>query len=92
MRVFSPVGERNGILYKDQLAPRFADLKGKIIGFLDNRAGKAYFERIEELLKDRSKVSQIKRWVKPEQTSPASLDLINEVACGCDVAVVGTGV
>ncbi len=92
MKIFSPVGERKSVLYKDQLAPRQADLKGKTIGFLDNRAGKVYFERIEELFKDRAKVGRIKRWVKPEQTSPASADLIDEVAHGCDAVVVGVGV
>jgi hypothetical protein len=92
MKVFSPIGERNQGVFKDHLAPRPSDLKGKIVGILDNRAGKAYFDRIQELLKAKCQVAKVMRWVKPEQVKPASNEMIAEVARVCNVVIAGTGV
>ena len=92
MRVLNPVGERKKTGIQNRLAPRPSDLQGKIVGILDNRAGQAYFERIEELLKAKCNVAKVMRWVKPEQVAPAAAEMIAEVARECDVVVAGTGV
>jgi hypothetical protein len=91
MKVLIPVGE-NKVLLKNQLAPRLADLKGKVVGILDNRAGKAYFDRIEELLKEKCGVKQVIHLIKPEQTRPAPKTQIDELVKACVAVIAGTGV
>ncbi len=90
MKVLNPVGERKDV--GGVLAPRPRSLEGHVVGFVDNRAGKVYFERIAELLEANCGVAQIRRWVKDEQVAPAPEGMIAEVAGACTVAIVGTGV
>lgn len=91
MRVLSPVGETKQVEMKDELAPRLATLSGKIVGLVDDGAGKAYFQRIEELLKDKVKPAQIIRKVKPHLSRPSPAELLDEVAKACDAVIVGLG-
>ena len=91
MKVLIPIGEKKFLL-KNELAPRLQGLKGKVIGIVDNRAGKAYFDRIEELLKQKGEVKQVIHLIKPEQTRPAPKTLIEDIVKACDAVIAGTGV
>lgn len=64
---------------------------GKIIGLVDDGAGKAYFQRIEELLEERVKPAQIIRKVKPILSRPASAEILYEVAKVCNAVIAGLG-
>lgn len=91
MRVLSPIGEKKLTGAKGELAPRLDTLSGKIIGFVDDGAGKAYFQRIEELLEEKVKPAQIIRKVKPILSRPASAEMLDEVAKVCNAVIAGLG-
>ncbi len=92
MKILNPVGDVRYIERRDKLAPRLSDLAGKVIGFVDDGAGKSYFQRIEELLTERAKVAQIIRKVKPLLSAPSPRELVDEVASACDAVIVGVGI
>jgi hypothetical protein len=92
MKVLSPVSESSFSNQKNDLTPRPKDLKGKTVGFICNQAGKIYFERIEELLREQCHVKDVILWIKKDQLTPAPPDTIDAVAKTCDVVVSGTGV
>jgi len=92
MKVLSPVGEKKRIDVERELAPRLATLSGKVIGLIDDGAGKAYFQRIEELLKEKVKPAQVIRKVKPHLSQPSSTELLDEVVKACKAVIVGVGI
>ena len=92
MKVLSPVGERKRIDVEGKLAPRLAALSNKVVGLIDDGAGKAYFQRIEELLKEKVKPAQIIRKVKPHLSQPSPAELLDEVVKACHAVIVGVGI
>lgn len=92
MKVLNPVGETKYRELKDKLAPRPSTLEGKVIGFVDDGAGQAYFDRIAELLHDICRPARIVKRVKPLLSAPSPQSLLEEIREKCDVVVVGTGV
>ena len=92
MKVLNPVGETRYQEAKDRLAPRPSTLEGKVVGFLDDGAGQAYFDRLAELLHDICRPAAIVKRVKPLLSAPSPRSLLEEMAQKCDVVVVGTGV
>lgn len=91
--ILSPAGERKQAETSIELAPRPAELAGKVVGILDNGKGAYYFKRVEELLNERCKPAQIVRKLKPHKYlySPAPKEFIEEMAKTCDVVLVGVG-
>ena len=61
MKVFNPIGDIRYVEKRDKLAPRLSELTGKVIGFVSNGAGTAYFQRIEELLAERANQPRLLR-------------------------------
>lgn len=92
MKVLSPVGEKKHIDVGRELAPRLATLSGKVVGLIDDGVGKAYFQRIEELLKEKVKPAQIIRKVKPHLSQPSPTELLDEVVKACKAVIVGVGI
>lgn len=92
MKVLSPVGEKQRTEARDELAPRLATLSGKVVGIVDDGAGKAYFQRIEELLKEKVKPAQIIRKVRPHLSQPSPAELLDEIAQVSDAVIVGVGI
>ncbi|MBI2919117.1 MAG: hypothetical protein HYY01_14175 [Chloroflexi bacterium] len=92
MKVLNPVGETRYEEMKDRLAPRPHTLEGKVIGFVDDGAGQAYFDRIAELLHDICRPAAIVKRVKPLLSSPSPQALLEDIRQRCDVVVVGTGI
>lgn len=92
MKVLSPVGERKRRDVEGKLAPRLAALGNNVVGLIDDGVGKAYFQRIEELLKEKVKPAQIIRRVKPHLSQPSPAELLDEVVKTCNAVIVGVGI
>ena len=62
-------------------APRLATLSGKTIGLLDisKPGGDLFFDRVEQLLRQRCGVDKVVRIAKPTFTKPAPPDLIKSL-------------
>lgn len=82
---------------EQEMAPRVADLNGKIIGFLENNKPNAdiFLKRVEELLSQRFKLAgtmyRRKQRGPTSTTSGASEELIKELVEKCDAVVNGIG-
>ena len=63
-------------------APRLDGLEGKTLALLDisKPRGKEFLDRLEQLLKERYRVSRIVREVKPTYTKPAPGGLLERLA------------
>ena len=76
----NPLDERS----RDQLAPapRLDNLEGKTLALLDisKPGGKVFLDRLEQLLKERYRVSSIVREIKPTFTKPAPGALLERLA------------
>ncbi len=92
MRVLSPVGVTRYVATRDELAPRPDRLEGKVVGIVDDGAGKEYQDRIKELLMEQCKPARIIHKIKPLLSSPAPSEMLDEIARECDVVIVGTGI
>ncbi len=92
MKVLNPVGESKFANAKDETAARLRRFDNKVIGVIDDGAGKAYFDRIKQLFAENYKGVQVVHRVKPLLASPAPLELIDEIAGISDAAIVGTGI
>jgi hypothetical protein len=94
MRILSPVGHQRqaAVAVKDELTLRLPTLMGRVIGIIDNGAGKAYFRRIEQLLHQRIKPSEIIRTVKPHLNRPSPEELLDRMAEQCAAVIVGVGI
>ena len=92
MKVLNPVGEKKSTGVKDKLAPRLDTLSGKVVGIIDDGAGKAYFQRIEELLKEKVKPARIIHKVRPHLSQPSPVELVDEIAKASDAVIVGIGI
>lgn len=90
IQVLNPVGEalRGGV--KVPALP--ADLKGRVVGFLDNT--KPNFDHLAaelgELLRTRFGVQTVIHRKKANASTPAPPDLLSELAQECDVVFTGS--
>ncbi len=71
-----------------KIAPRLDSLAGKTIGLLDiSKPGGSFFlDHLEHLLKERFKVAQVVRKMKPTFTKPAPDSVIEELRA-CDAVI-----
>jgi hypothetical protein len=74
------------------LAPALADLRGAVLGLLDNgKVGTAgFYDHLERLLRARCGVREFIRRRKPDMTRPVSDALLAELH-GADAIVSGIG-
>jgi len=90
IRVLSPVGVVSTQTVAVPPLPR--DWSGRTVGFLDNT--KANFDRLADdigsLLRQRYGVKAVLRLRKANASTPASPDLIAELAKQCDVVFTGS--
>jgi hypothetical protein len=78
---------------KVAMAPRPADLAGKVVGLLDNTKEQAdvIMETIGEVLRERYGVARVVIRRKEHYSHPATDELINEMAKEVQVAIAGLG-
>ena len=78
---------------KIQLAPRPMDLRGKVVGFIDNSKEQAdvIAEAMAEGLREKYGVAKVIIRRKPFFSKPAPAELINELANEVDVAAAAVG-
>jgi hypothetical protein len=71
-------------------APRLDSLRGKTVALLDisKPGGKAFFDAIERLLKERHRVQRVIRETKPTFTKPAPDEMVQRLLSGRPNAVV----
>ena len=76
-----------------QLSPRPASLDGAIVGFVWNSKpnGDALLDRFAHVAREQWDIADIRRASKPSAATGATDDVLDEVAAGCDVAVVAVG-
>lgn len=90
IRVLSPAG----VVRRHALAapPLPREWRGRAVGFLDNT--KANFDRLADtlgaLLRERYGVETVVRRRKANASSPASPELIAELAKACDIVFAGS--
>lgn len=92
MKVLNPVGESKYANAKDEVSARVGQFDNKVIGVIDDGAGKLYFDRIKQLFSESFEGVQVIHRVKPMLSAPSPLEIIDEVARLSDAAIVGTGV
>ena len=82
----NPFDERERTQAK--IAPRLDTLAGKTVGLLDiSKPGGSFFlDHLERLLKERFKVREVVRKMKPTFTKPAPEAIIQELAV-CDAVI-----
>jgi hypothetical protein len=83
--VLDPTGERSPAT-RARL-PRLASLGGRRIGLLDisKARGDIFLDRVESLLRARG--AEVLRFRKPTFTTPAPVDLRQEIATRCEAVV-----
>ena len=76
-----------------QLAPRPMDLRGKVVGFIDNTKEQAdiILDAMAEGLRDKYGVAKVIIRQKPYFSKPAPAALIDELANEVDVAAAAVG-
>ena len=90
IRVLSPVGEVREASVAVPSLP--VDLRGRTVGFLDNT--KPNFDRLvgdlAPLLKERFGVQAVVHRKKANASTPASAEILAELAKACDVVFAGS--
>ena len=78
---------------RQDMALRPSDVRGKTLGFLWNSKpnGDILFGRLEELLREKYEISGTVYRRKPNSSSPATEQVLDELADSVDLAVVGLG-
>jgi len=93
MIVLSPEGKAQTSSARVASLPRFADLRGKVIGFLDNSKPNAdkLAERFAELLKEKYGVAGLisRRKLTAQQGAPK--EYLDELAAQADFVLSGLG-
>jgi hypothetical protein len=93
MIVLSPEGKAQTSSARVASLPRFADLRGKVIGFLDNSKPNAdkLAERFAELLKEKYGVAGLisRRKLTAQQGAPK--EYLDELAAQADFVLTGLG-
>jgi predicted GTPase len=90
-RIIDPSAGGSGA--KIQLARRPMDLRGKIVGFIDNTKEQAdvIAEAMAEGLQEKYGVAKVIIRRKPYFSKPAPVDLLEELAKEVDVAIAAVG-
>jgi hypothetical protein len=93
MIVLSPEGKAQSSAAKVASVPQFADLRGKVIGLLDNSKPNAdkLAERFAELLKEKYGVAKVisRRKLTAQQGAPKQY--LDELASQADFVISGLG-
>ncbi|MYF98414.1 hypothetical protein F4212_04670 [Candidatus Poribacteria bacterium] len=73
------------------LAPRLAELDGKVIGILDitKKGSDIFLDRVGELLCERFEISDVVRVKKPTFARPAPTELLVDLAERVDFVIEG---
>ena len=90
-RIIDPSAGGSGA--RIQLAPRPMDLRGKVVGFIDNTKEQAdiILDAMAEGLREQYGVAKVIIRRKPYFSKPAPAELINELATEVDVAAAAVG-
>jgi len=93
MIVLSPEGKAQTSAARVASLPRFADLRGKVIGLLDNSKPNAdkLEERFEQLLRERFGVAGVVRRRKITAQQGAPKPYLDELAAQADFILSGLG-
>jgi hypothetical protein len=93
MIVLSPEGKAQSSAAKVAGLPRFTDLRGKVVGLLDNSKPNAdkLAERLAELLKEKYGVASVisRRKLTAQQGAPKQY--LDELAAQADIVLSGLG-
>jgi hypothetical protein len=93
MIVLSPEGKAQASAAKVAGLPRFTDLRGKVVGLLDNSKPNAdkLAERLAELLKEKYGVASVisRRKLTAQQGAPKQY--LDELAAQADIVLSGLG-
>ena len=89
--VYNPCGDVQPVK-KLPLAPRLTDLKGRVIGVINNSKPGSYalFPYLEELL-ERNFGARILEWVVPFGSLPDRPEILNEILSRCHAVITGLG-
>ena len=93
MIVLSPEGKAQSSAAKVASLPQFADLRGKVIGLLDNSKPNAdkLGERFEQLLREKYGVAGVVKRRKLTAQQGASKQYLDELAAQADFILSGLG-
>ena len=93
MNVLSPEGKAQTSAVKVAGLPQFTDLRGKVVGLLDNSKPNAdkLAERLAELLKEKYGVASVitRRKLTAQQGAPKQY--LDELAAQADIVLSGLG-
>ena len=93
MIVLNPEGKARTSATRIAALPRFPDLRGKVVGLLDNSKPNAdkLEERFEELLRDKWGVAGVikRRKISAQQGAPN--EILDELAAQADFVISGLG-
>ena len=93
MIVLSPEGKAPMAVARLAALPRFPDLRGKVIGLLDNSKPNAdkLEERFEQLLRERFGVASVVKRRKLTAQQGAPKEYLDELAAQADFVLSGLG-
>ena len=93
MIVLSPEGKAQTSAARVASLPRFADLRGKVVGLLDNSKPNAdkLEERFEQLLRERFGVADVVRRRKITAQQGAPKPYLDQLAAQADFILSGLG-
>jgi hypothetical protein len=93
MIVLSPEGKARTSATRVAALPRFADLRGKTIGILDNSKPNADYlaQRLAALLKERQGVDKVIARRKISAQAGAPKEYLDELAAQADFVLCGLG-
>jgi hypothetical protein len=93
MIVLSPEGKARTLAQRISALPRFSDLNGKVVGFLDNSKpnNDMLQSRFEELLKQNYNLAGVVKRRKLTAQQGASKAYLDELAAQTDFVISGLG-
>ena len=93
MIVLSPKGKAQSLTRRIAALPKFHDLRGKVIGLLDNSKPNADVlgERFEQLLREKYGVAGVVRRRKLTAQEGAPKQFLDELAAQADFVLSGLG-
>jgi len=93
MIVLSPEGKAQSSVARVAAVPKFSDLRGKVMGLLDNSKPNAdkLGERFEQLLRDKYGVAGVIRRRKLTAQEGAPMQFLDELAAQADFVLSGLG-
>jgi hypothetical protein len=93
MIVLSPEGKAQSSVARVAAVPKFSDLRGKVMGLLDNSKPNAdkLGERFEQLLRDKYGVAGVIKRRKLTAQEGAPTQFLDELAAQADFVLSGLG-